>query len=207
MTGRFFPSAAGVQMFRTRQSSSGAGSFPRAALPGCGDGGPSFRVSRTPVQGFRGGAALKRFAAETGPAYGIPRNMVSPVADSPRTRPAVVFTSTNSGFSDCAKAPDCERAAMDSQVRRVRVGEERSAVIFLEDYDGIGVGEPCCGTCYGSCCGLVAWAEGDIIERKGFTVPARERGVADSAAVLGQLARILSTPLFQHSKRYPALLR
>ena len=29
----------------------------------------------------------------------------------------------------------------------------------------------------------------------------------ESAAVLAQLDRILSTPLFQHSKRYPTLLR
>ncbi len=31
--------------------------------------------------------------------------------------------------------------------------------------------------------------------------------ILDSAAVLAQLHRVLSTPLFQHSKRYPAFLR
>ena len=36
--------------------------------PGCNEGAPNARASRTPSHGLSGGAALKRLAPETGPA-------------------------------------------------------------------------------------------------------------------------------------------
>jgi hypothetical protein len=44
-----------------------------------------------------------------------------------------------------------------------------------------------------------------VIRENGRRLP--QADAPDSTAVLQQLERILSTPLFQHSKRYPALLR
>src|SRR5437763_373 len=45
------------------------------------------------------------------------------------------------------------------------------------------------------------------VTRDRIRQPQSEPGAWDSAIVLAQLDRILSTPLFQHSKRYPAFLR
>src|SRR6266536_3361447 len=45
------------------------------------------------------------------------------------------------------------------------------------------------------------------VTRDRIRQPQSEPGEWDSAIVLAQLDRILSTPLFQHSKRYPAFLR
>src|SRR5580704_15500390 len=99
MTGRLRPSAAGVQTFRKRQSSAYAGSLARP-LPGCIEGAPNCSASRTPVHGCRGGAALKRFAPDTDPAYGMPLNLTRPSPCAPRTRPYAVSASTYEGLEE-----------------------------------------------------------------------------------------------------------
>src|SRR5205823_1868776 len=52
---------------------------------------------------------------------------------------------------------------------------------------------------------IISRGFGGVTQQKRRQAPAAQ--YPDGAGVLAQLDRILSTPLFQHSKRYPALLR
>src|SRR5690348_1453553 len=161
----------------------------------------------------------------------MPLNVARRALFSPRTRPYAVSTSTNSVSSGSANA-HCGSAAAptmaielwESQPRRVGLGEERSddmrsnhEVTILPGRlcrkvtTELAVLAPCCGTCYGSYCGTksckryIICRGRAVMREKIKQAPPAE--CPDSASVLAQMDRILSTPFFQHSKRYPAFLR